>query len=297
LAQIYEEHRPPRSQHRRLAFVFASLALAMLILPGNARRWAHALTRDVEHTSSLAWPVADVLNDNHRFSDVCLINVPPTRIPASLSDHVLRLDCIQTKGRLPPFRREEADRTEHGIALPANRWLRLADRKYDLVYQYVDTTQSPNDTTARLYSVEWLHHLRQAVAPSGWIVLDVSLAGFDDTAIRYLTSTFAYVMGETSAYALVHASQPHEVPAICLAARPGSSFPDNVSSTGPDNHLAWQLLHPRLADSGHMVSPHSVRRNCLPISPTQDTTENSAGIPSWLTPDGAMAVPRSALLD
>jgi hypothetical protein len=249
IVQIYEEDRPARIRHRRLALVFASLAGAILLFPAATGRWDTWETshRVAPASTELTWLAAAELAPARR---VCLIGVDGNGAIRWPGLGKARVDVFArpTAGAATGSSDRPPGRTRLVRASPF-RALRLEHQVYDLVYQQ-GCWAGRTDSLAE-YSVEWLSRLASLTMPDGEIVIDVPLAGMTPEAVVTIATTL-----ERAANAPVRWTSARLAgqPVFRLAANPESSempTPDDATWAPADLLLA-----------GHeRVRIHSIQRD------------------------------------
>ncbi len=187
IVQIYEEDRPARIRHRRLALVFASLAGAILLFPAATRRWDawEASRRRTPTPTELSWLTATELAPARR---VCLIGVDGNIAVKWSGLGKARVDVFArpTVGPVanPSARPPGRTRLVRGSPFRA---LRLEHQLYDLVYQ--QGCRPGNTDGLAEYSFEWLSRLACLTMPDGEIVIDVPLSGMTPEAVVTIAAT------------------------------------------------------------------------------------------------------------
>lgn len=261
LIQIYEEHRPRRIQHLRLALVFASLAAAIVLFPGNARRWNRVVKSvpapppspiDLRWVSSEPLPSARALG---------LIGVDAAEAAGWPGRGHARLDIMPFLDR--PDRNPLISRDGRVRAFSTNalRMLRLEKPRYDLLYQ---EGAHPHPLPRHAcYTLEWFEQLRQHVIPGGSLVVDVPLGGMTRQAVCIVVATFREATDSPVQWRLIGGS---EESVLRMAA-----FPIRSARYRPTDRAGWTPSEVLLQREGP-VPIHLIRRDTMTraLRPTRD---------------------------
>ncbi len=251
IVQIYEEDRPARIRHRRLALVFSSLAGAIILFPTATREW------DSWEAASTTPPIPTDLNwlattELPSARQICLIGVDGNSSIQWAGLGKARVDIIpfpaielarETSPRLPGRTRV--------LRSSGFRALRLEHQLYDLVYQQGQLA-ARTDRYAE-YSIEWLSRLSSLTMPDGEIVLDVPLEGMSPRAVASIAATLRQAALAPVRWTLVSTDGQ---PMIRLKANPGASIPASSSET------AWAAADAFTADA-EMPRVHSIQHDRL----------------------------------
>jgi hypothetical protein len=198
VVEIYEGQWSLRSQHYRLALVFVSLAIAILVFPAGVQRYA----RTRQPYATQLWQPTDLsfLGPQPIPPDrsVCLLGVHPA---SAARDEILQLAQVdlmpmvaassaQTSIPTVPTPTDLPERMRI-VAQPPMLHLRIDPRKYALVYQRADTANGVPHFPE--YSLEWFELLAGSVLTGGQLIVDVPLEGMNPSALRSVAATLAHV--------------------------------------------------------------------------------------------------------
>ncbi len=272
MMQIYEEDRPARIRHLRLALVFASLAGATVLFPADAQRWARLVRqrRQAEPTTlGLDWLASEELPPARR---VCLIGVDPTAaaqwpgLGKAYVDIIPLVPGARSSGTTLPA----GGRTQV-LQVSAFRMLRLEHLRYDLSYQRGSTSRRMCGFAE--YSAEWLARLARRTRPGGRVVIDAPLAGMTARAIAVIAVTFEHAMAAPANWVVVDAGGE---PQFRLTAAPGSAVPAEAEWQGQWSPVEWLLAdHPNLR-------AHSIQRDWITHALRTEEPVPVSSLVQWL---------------
>ncbi|UCD27944.1 MAG: hypothetical protein JSV03_12695 [Planctomycetota bacterium] len=249
LMQIYEEECPVRIQHQRLALIFASLALAVVILPFDAQQWARWERSRVRSDRALVPEdlPTDAISGNVR--NICLINVDPVEAERSIDSKLANIDVIpifSVSGNYESITYKN-DRMKV-VTTVAYRAFRLERRRYDLIYQRYDSSMRIERFTE--YSTEWFNRLAEHVIAGGEVIVDVPLSGMTIEAIKVIASTFTDATSSYAYWTLIGTAGRHT-----LRLRAKLETVVDLEDHFPD---PWHPVNLILQDR-QIRQPHSVR--------------------------------------
>ena len=272
LMQIYENHRPARVRHLRLALVFASLAAAIVAFPSDVRRWsrwAHQHRAPTSTTLGLDWLATRELPSARR---ICLIGLDPAPASRWLALGPARVDImplgIQVDRDAPPLPRIGRTRILH---MSAFRTFRLQHLEYDLVYQRCN----PRHRVGRFaeYSIEWLGRLSDRTLSGGQVIIDVPVGRLTPEAIAIIAATFRHAMPGPTCWTLIDRDGQ---PGIRLATNARSARTVKAGEDTPWAPVEWLLAgHPR-------ARPHSIERDRITRALRSATAESATSTMEWL---------------
>lgn len=249
IVQVYEEDRPARVRHRRLALVFASLGAAIVVFPTATRRWDRWET--VRATgplpTELSWLATTELPSARR---VCLVGVDWHTAIQWPGLGKARVDILPGRApgrtREPPSHPPGRTRISHGSPF---RSLRLEHEVYDLVYQQGRPMGGCDGYPE--YSIEWLTRLAGHTMPDGQLVVDVPLTRMTPEALAAIAATLERAANAPARWLLATAGGR---PVVRFAVNPRSADP---LSPGDDG---WSPVASLLADAGS-PRPHSIQND------------------------------------
>jgi len=246
LIQVYEQDRALRIREQRLALVFASLACAIVVFPGNARQWG-ATTGSQRNPTAVEAALPSLVGANR----ICLIGVRPDAVELSSELSTVRADVLPgllgdergSNGRVRDLRVNQ-------VGPDAARALSLTRRRYDLIYHQ----NRANGHTSRFseYSFEWFERLAQHTTLGGFVYVDVPLRGLNAPAVRVIASTFEQALDARAQWMLF---TDVDAPLLRLRATPGRQGVTDSSLVGQ-----WSSVETLLAD-GPAVKQHMLRRD------------------------------------
>lgn len=250
IVQIYEEDRPARIRHERLALVFASLTAAIILFPAATRRWdrweADRAIRPLP--TDLSWLATSELPSARR---ICLVGVDAGSSARWAGLGKARVDIIPCPGGLTQETLPRPPGRTRFVRATAFRALRLQHERYDLLYQQGQPAV-PTDGYAE-YSIEWLHRLASLTMPDGEIVLDVPLRAMNPQALATIIATLQHAAGAPARWALVSTAGQ---PAIRLRTVPTTS---NPTAPADDTWEAGEAITTRTRNLGI----HSIQHDRL----------------------------------
>ncbi len=244
LAHIYQGAETGPRQQRRLAGVFAGLALAVFLFPMTVRQSVEMQRRSQpERVATL--PPLPLEGDRHRPRSVCLVGVGADAARIWMNAQPPK-QGVQDPPRLvvlypPPGESRLEDTTGLGPGTAERlrarrgsvfRGLMLDRRRFDFIYQQVQPGPLGSSWEK---SLEWFDLLSRRVAEGGRVVVDVPLAGMGPAEVGSLAATFGEAMGPSASYSLL---EPASDPLLRLEASSGQAVP----SSGSENHYPVDLL-------------------------------------------------------
>jgi hypothetical protein len=281
IVQIYEEDRPARIRHQRLALVFSSLAAAIILFPAATRRWDRWEAARVAPPlpTDLTWLAAAELPSARR---ICLVGVDGDSSARWAGLGKARVDIIPNAwaGPVRGIRPRLPGRTRF-LDASAFRALRLEHELYDLVYQQ-GPSSARTDGWAE-YSIEWLSRLASLTMPDGEIVLDVTLKGMNRQAIATIIATLQHAASAPATWSLVSvAGQPtirlktiHRASIPAAPADPTWATADAIVALASDRRV-HSIQHDRLTPLLRKSPPPSTDdlirwlESCRPSTATQE---------------------------
>ncbi len=254
LVQIHESSQPARTRHLRLSLVFGGLAVALVLFPAGARRWARSIAEGAGHPGAIVLPEAlrsCILSTTR----VCIIASTPAAAEALGRSLPARADVFGARRDEAPLRAGRAARSDM-------RWftdLRIGRRQYDAII-YLPPPLSRTRAGAD-YSLEALSLLADRLRPGGRVVMFVPPEVVRHGRLDVVAATFAAVFGEASGYLALREPGP-DAGLIMVSRRP-----DDPPTTTSDKGLNFNPLDLLAAGARRGSRPvHSMRRDRLSLS-------------------------------
>ncbi len=230
LLLIHEQGGQRRLRRRRVGLVFASLGVAVLVLPTAARRAATeaAVPRPAGPSSPGTAGLVNALG----------LALPGAQV-ACIGDDCPILSASAWRIDLVPWHEAPATTEHPGTATrpaslagpprpagPLGAWWRTDRARYDLIVQSA-AGLSPDEAAARL-SWEWFEILRTKLLPSGALLVELPLAYMDARAIASAEETFAEVFASQERWRVVH--DDGTVTATYLLATSPAAAPKDIAA-------------------------------------------------------------------
>ncbi|MHC4798291.1 MAG: hypothetical protein ACYTF1_16785, partial [Planctomycetota bacterium] len=273
LMQIYEEKRPLRVKHLRLAMVFGSLALAIVILPLDAHWWVRWERLHRLHLSGHIGYNRLAEGHYNEADNICLIGADPRLALDKIEDKRIKVDVCsmvsvyeisEPVGQFP----YSLNVCRTGVF----RKFRLERQRYNLIYQR-------NNGSARLrrfaeYSTEWFNQMAEHVSLDGTAIVDVPLNGMTIDALATIAATFQYSFSSPADWRLDESKGGHYL-------RLKSTFEAKHDRTTAD--VKWLPVDLMLKDRRN-YRPHSII--CDRLTPLIDNKDvknrSSSSTIAWL---------------
>ncbi len=220
--QIYEQERPLHSRHQRLSLVFASLAAAIAIFPGDVRRWADWERSQLEEPASFELD-SGLVHALSSARNVCLIGVEPVAITPALTrpDKLIHVIPFASRsvwdGGIKASSRKVRIETAGAI-----RVLQCEHRRQDLIYQRCSGGGAMEHFGE--YSLEWFRQLAAHTSPAGALVVDFPLAGSNRETIAVIAATFTQAAPGVVSWTTMGAGDRSFLRLHAGASAPDSSF-------------------------------------------------------------------------
>ena len=281
LVQIHETSRPARTRHLRLSLVFGALAVALVLFPAGARRWARSIAEGSGSAASTVLP--DPLRSRiQSTTQVCVIAPTPAAAGALARSLPARTDVFSARRDDAPIRAGREARSDM-------RWfmdLRISPRCYDAIF-YLPPPLSRTRAAAD-YSLEALALLADRLKPGGNVTMVVPRQSLRPRQLAVLAATFQRVFGERSRLAL--AREPWPDAGLLLVSR----ALDDPAPAASDNAVDYMRLDLVSPGAGRGEQPvHSVRRDRLSACGEDGPCSRIGAGPDLSVPSGLQpAAPR-----
>jgi hypothetical protein len=205
LLELYGEELPSWSLRLRLAVVFGSLAVAIIMFPAYTRWWTRHEQRSVAVGGSSGLSRDAMIELVAGVRTACLIGVEPAALGELAEGRTTQVEVLPLSSwRLPTPRRKGEQRIQ-AVSMPAPRALRLTRARYQFVYQCL---RSEHDSAGLYCSAEWLGELNEHLAEGGILMVDVPLSGLDPAAVVDIAGTFQHVSTSPCFWATTAGPEP-----------------------------------------------------------------------------------------
>lgn len=274
LMQIYEEDRPVRTKHQRLALIFGSLAVAIVILPLDTQGWVR-WERQYRPSRLGLVDYNRLVEENYKDAKtICLIGVYPIRAQSQLNKKQIKVNVFPLVWGYEVS--EPAGHISDCVEVCRTsvfRKFRLERQVYNLVYQR-------NDGSARLgrfaeYSREWFNQMAEHVSPAGLVIVDIPLSGMTIDAVATIAVTFQYSFSSPADWKLVELEDGNYLRLKIIT----KTKPAAKTRTGGD----WLPVDLMLKD-GRDYRPNSIIRDRLTrlMNNNDGKDKSSPGTIDWL---------------
>ena len=250
LVQIHEPARPARTRQLRLSLVFGALAMALVLFPAGARRWARSIAE------GSGGPGATVLPEPLRSriqstTQVCIVAPTPGTARVLARSLPARAEVFSARREDAPIRAGREARSDM-------RWfmdLQISPRRFDVIVYLPPPL--PRTRAGADYSVEALALLADRLKPGGRLIMVVPPQVVSHRQLAVIVATFAGVFGETSRFLSLR--EPGPDAGLIMVSRE----PDDPSAAS-DKDAAYIALDALAAGASRGLQPvHSVRRDRL----------------------------------
>lgn len=286
LLLIHDRSEVRRVRQRRVGLVFASLALAVMVLPSAARRasarmdasaWADgpavgaAGLTGAERSGHSRW--AETLNATFgwaapgaQIASIGNVVFIPERGVGRI-DHVLWAPPVVSGNRVGLRTEPVSLSGPPKVYTSADAWWRRGRSRYDLIVQMADGL-SPAEMPARL-SWEWFEGLRRRLLPKGTLLVELPLALLGSAAAESASETFAAVFEAYDPWLVVVGLDADQK--AYLLATTGASMPPDAA-LGPGWRLpggAWASFRRLSAaeDTGRRPRLNTLRTPAFRLGP------------------------------